>query len=203
MCLYAPLKVDSLFRGGTIYYNFYCIVFVLHTGVYMCGVHMFRVPCMWCLWRYCSAHWFIRACDFANAYPTNSKLDLSLCTHAQIIAMSCICVLCVDQLLSVCVYDLCLWIASSSELLLSFSTPRDTIHSGHYSWRTLQVHWHLTHSAIGPLTILYMFTLWTVHLIIMFSHVYRLWCVCCGLTFVTYNVWEVHQWMPITVQYNS
>ena len=73
---------------------------------------------------------FIRACDFANVYPTNSKLDLSLHTGAQIIAMSCICV---DQLLSVCVYDLCLWIASSSELLLSFSTPRDTIHSGHYS----------------------------------------------------------------------
>ena len=76
---------------------------------------------------------FIRACDFANVYPTNSKLDLSLRTGAQIIAMSCTCVLCVVQLLSVCVYDLCLWIASSSELLLSLSTPRDTIHSGHYS----------------------------------------------------------------------
>ena len=76
---------------------------------------------------------FIRAgiCDFANVYPTNLKLDLSLRTGAQI--MSCICVLCVVQLLSVCVYDLCLWIASSSELSLSFSTSRDTIHSGHYS----------------------------------------------------------------------
>ena len=51
---------------------------------------------------------FIRACDFVNVYPTNSKFDLSLCTDAQIIAMSCICVLCVDQLPSVCVHDLCL-----------------------------------------------------------------------------------------------
>ena len=75
---------------------------------------------------------FSRACDFANVYTTNSKLNLSLYTvGAQLLAMSC--VLCVNQLLSVCVYDLCLWIASSLELLLSFSTPRDTIHSGHYS----------------------------------------------------------------------
>ena len=64
---------------------------------------------------------------------SRNLIYVSLRTGAQIIAMSCICVLCVDQLLSVCVYDFCLWIASSSELLLSFSTPRDTIHSGHYS----------------------------------------------------------------------
>ena len=44
---------------------------------------------------------FIRACDFANIFPTNSELDLSLRTGTQIVAMSCICVLCVDLLLSV------------------------------------------------------------------------------------------------------
>ena len=43
LCLYSLLKVDRLFWGDTVYYNIYCIVFVLHTCVYVCGVDMFSV----------------------------------------------------------------------------------------------------------------------------------------------------------------
>ena len=117
---------------------------------------------------------FIRACDFANLYPTNSKLNRLLYIGVHVMAASCM--LCGGQLLCVCVCwctcasCVCVIFVCGLHLLQSccwVSFQRGP-HLLHYWW-ALQVHWHMTNtqcywSTHHPACPLYMCTLWTAHL---------------------------------------